>query len=450
MNYAPIIKGWLSTKDPLGLKMSSMKFENKDVCSTFFENIRTEYDAKGRLITIFRCQCNLERRQDLKKGYGNLFQHIISKHPDYLDIMNAKHKENNAVMHQFVNTKATNIFNWLEFIIMKNLPFSFVEDKIVQKQSKYEKISIESLMKYLYSLKKAVENKVAAKLTEKFVIVFDGWTERSRHFIGLFAVCYNSKENKTEKFLLSIAPPFDEESFDANSHYSFIVDVLELFGKSLSNVVSVVGDNARVNKFIADLMNLPFIGCSSHRFNLACKLFLEKYETQLENINSLMKTLRKITKAGALRKKTDKEPVKRNITRWSSTYAMLKRFFEIKPFLDESDPDISCWLPSGIEFLTLQELLKHLENFNSVTKELQKEDLDMSEVRDLFDGVIEVYPMMGKYLARDAKIVHAKDFENRIVKIIEGNEKHLSLSEKEAVKVFELDKDNAISSGNHI
>ena len=57
---------------------------------------------------------------------------------------------------------------------------------------------------------------------------------------------------------------------------------------------------------------------------------------------------------------------------------------------------------------------------------------------------------MGKYPMMKAKIIHAKDFENGIVKIISGNEKHLLLSEREAVKVFELDKDNAISSGNHI
>ena len=71
------------------------------------------------------------------------------------------------------------------------------------------------------------------------------------------------------------------------------------------------------------------IGCASHRFNLACTLFLEEYEVQLNSINDLMVELRKLKKAGKLRKVTDLEPVKRNVTRWNSTYSMLKRFFQL-------------------------------------------------------------------------------------------------------------------------
>jgi hypothetical protein len=54
-----------------------------------------------------------------------------------------------------------------------------------------------------------------------------------------------------------------------------------------------------------------------------------------------MKTLSNIKQAGKLRKKTDLEPVKRNVTRWSSTYEMVKRFFEIKSSLTMK---IQTWL----------------------------------------------------------------------------------------------------------
>ena len=106
-------------------------------------------------------------------------------------------------------------------------------------------------------------------------------------------------------------------------------------------------NNAPVNKSIADLLGVPFIGCASHRFNLACKQYLDPFESALSKINDIMKTLCNIKQAGKLRKKTDLEPVKRNVTRWSSTYEMLKRFFEIKGFIDDEDPYLACNLPSG-------------------------------------------------------------------------------------------------------
>ena len=57
------------------------------------------------------------------------------------------------------------------------------------------------------------------------------------------------------------------------------------------------------------------IGCASHRFNLACKSYLQRYEPTLSKINSLMVTLRNVKQAGKLRTKTALEPVVRNDTR---------------------------------------------------------------------------------------------------------------------------------------
>jgi hypothetical protein len=35
------------------------------------------------------------------------------------------------------------------------------------------------------------------------------------------------------------------------------------------------GDNASVNKKLASDMNIPFVGCASHRLNLAVKLMTD-------------------------------------------------------------------------------------------------------------------------------------------------------------------------------
>lgn len=50
---------------------------------------------------------------------------------------------------------------------------------------------------------------------------------------------------------------------------------------------------------------------------------------------------------------------------------MLKRFFELKPFLDERDEELAQHIPSGREFIDLQKLLDDMAQFDSITKKLQ-------------------------------------------------------------------------------
>jgi len=57
-----------------------------------------------------------------------------------------------------------------------------------------------------------------------------------------------------------------------------------------------------------------------------------------------MKMMTSLKKAAFLRKLTALKPVFRNKTRWSSTYAMLSRYFELRPFFNRSDPDLHEFL----------------------------------------------------------------------------------------------------------
>ena len=83
-------------------------------------------------------------------------------------------KQGNSKITKFINKKASTVFGWLEWIVMSNLPFVFVESALTRKYSKMEPLSRNSLMKYLRLLTAEVEKMVLNELPEKSGIVIDG------------------------------------------------------------------------------------------------------------------------------------------------------------------------------------------------------------------------------------------------------------------------------------
>jgi hypothetical protein len=286
-------------------------------------------------------------------------------------------------------------------------------------------------MKFLKLTTEMVEKKVANSLPSQFGIIIDGWKEGTTHYIAVFA-SFPGDGGVGKYPLLAIAPPFDETSYTAENHKAFIADVLELFGRSLDNLIYLVADNASVNTCLADLLGIPMLGCASHRFNLACKNYLEKFEYVLQKIHSLMANLRQVKQAGKLRTKTNLEPIIRNVTRWSSTYEMLKRFFRIREFLDESDEALARNLPTPVEILDLQNLKKDLEQFETATKLPQDSKRNLQDVRCIFDEMLKHYPAMNNYLSSTGSIVH----ENAVVKVLDEDYDSLTFTEKELLKPF--------------
>ena len=190
------------------------------------------------------------------------------------------------------------------------------------------------------------------------------------------------------------------------------------------------------------------IGCASHRFNLACKKYLESSEEVLQKIQSLMTTLRQVKQAGKLRTKTNLEPIIRNVTRWSSTYQMLKRFFRLQEFIDETDEVLAANMLSPLEMIALKDLMEDLEQFQSTTILLQDAKRNLREVRCIFDEMLKHYPTMDYYLSSDGGIVHSPDFENSIVKVLDNDVDNLSSTQKKFLEPFRQANNASVGVGN--
>lgn len=94
----------------------------------------------------------------------------------------------------------------------------------------------------------------------------------------------------------------------------------------------------------------------------------------------------------------------------------------------------------------MEELFTCLEQLNSVTVELQRENLKLAEARDLFDGVIDLFPSMAHHLGENADIVTDVLFESGILKVQRGKEHLLTTEEKRKLRMFEKTTNDAAAA----
>ena len=141
--------------------------------------------------------------------------------------------------------------------------------------------------------------------------------------------------------------------------------------------------------------------------------------------------LRTLILSAKLRKLTCLLPKFFRITRWISTYEMLRRYEKLRVFLLETNSSIvDAFYFSPSENRQLDNLLMKLESLNSVTKELRRETTSLSDIRDLFDAVIVEFRETRNRLYTNASIILCPLSESAIVKVPQGNSSATSTSER--------------------
>ncbi|RQM24204.1 hypothetical protein B5M09_007767 [Aphanomyces astaci] len=158
-----------------------------------------------------------------------------------------------------------------------------------------------------------------------------------------------------------------------------------------------------------------------------------------------MTKLRFTLPAARLRRVTPLRAITLSATRWSSTFNMLKRYIELKPFLWAiADDSIDVLRLNVVENREVTALLVTLEDLNSITLALQGDECSLLEVRQIFDTVIEDYPNAVGRLGPSARVVKNPSFESAIVKILRGTETTMTAEERESV--IKLRNEEAIES----
>ncbi|EGZ09385.1 hypothetical protein PHYSODRAFT_254667 [Phytophthora sojae] len=367
-------------------------FSTRQVCSYFYKAVT---DSQDEPTSYFRCQCSVVRKQAPKTGYSNLFDHVLKRHPDFVATMMAS-GTNTATLVSFIDQKSQTVFCWLDWTTACNLPFTWCEDPIVAKYTNLEHLSSETLLKYAHLVVRQVEIDIGLALSVIFGIMFDGWTFQSEHYLAVYAVFEH--DGRADNVLLAFAPLIDDDVTDHSSAspVEFLEGILPFFGRDISDVVYLVGDNCAVNTKLADLLDIPLVGCASHRLNLAVQVFMADYEPLLGKIQERMRKLRNLNHSAKLRK---------------------------KHFVAAENK--------------LRALGDDLREFKSASKKLQgDEGVTLLDVRDIFDALIERHPPVAQYLAANAAIVKSPAFENACVKVLLGNEAALTSEEQKLLSPF--------------
>ena len=144
-----------------------------------------------RAAWCFRCEDWVKDNS----GHSNLVRHVQNKHRDWkLKLEEQKRgsvvsggMEKFVTVTKLISTEAKNMYGWIEWIVMADLPITCVENEYYQKRSNLAPTTYKTVSKYMEKLLSIVNENIKKSLPPTFGIVFDGWTCDGEHYIGLFA-----------------------------------------------------------------------------------------------------------------------------------------------------------------------------------------------------------------------------------------------------------------------
>lgn len=380
-------------------------------------------------------------KQGKNKGYTNLRNHLRScVGPDfentYLEFL--RKAGGRLDKFAFTSKRDGDVYKIMCWVIMRNQALTEVDDPLTRELFNVEPISSKTLRKYILSVVPIVEDNIREELPNKFCVMLDGWTDNKIHYVAIY--CTYTKCGEYCETLIACAPLLNEEDLSADQHFDFLVESLSVYGRSLGDVVCLVGDNCSVNQRLSNLCGIPLIGCYSHKFNLAVEHWIKLQpglDDALETMRKLMKQLRTLKNSARLRNLTHLGALLPNETRWTGNFDMVQRYFRIEEFV-KSIPEMDSFLPSVAMRRKLHSAVSDFKKFKSITMCLQKKGLQLLDVRFTLDEVCHDYPDMNKFLSIDADLVTNKPFETAISKIIAGQEHDMSVSEKTASQQLRL------------
>ena len=377
-----------------------------------------------------------------------------------------------------VSPDAKNMFAWIEWIVMADLPITIVDNEYYRKRSNLKPTSYKTVSKHMEALMKILEANIKRGLPQTFGLLFDGWSCDGEHYIGIFSTWVRDDGTVLKRLISCGVQDLPEGEaaaasfgFAAEDIGDYVFDVLAKYDRDFSAIEFMTGDNAYVNSRLCNLISdwlwdkkknrrvVPLIGCAAHRLNLSVQHLFSadvnpEWHELIQKVHALMSDLKTIKNRPRLAVATHLAPQIRQDTRWNSTYHMLVKYLNICKATENFQTCVGFSLAtrrlvptftgSLNEHTAIEEIVKVLAKFEEVSVWLQHQDskkIPLNKIRYYFDAIIKIHPETSAYLSKDGDNVNNEHFETAIAKIQTAVEKHeetvrLTKDEKDAVVIF--------------
>ncbi|KAG6953605.1 hypothetical protein JG687_00012305 [Phytophthora cactorum] len=209
---------------------------NKQIAAYFYTSL-----GQG----MFRCNiCGSQRKQAGGTGYFNLKAHLDAKHVGYQTSFEGS-SGRLLQSYGFVSKEASHLFQWIQWIIMRNMAIHEVEDALTRAMSKLHPVTVKAVKKCLEGLAIKVGHKLEKELGRLFGLMFDRWSHAGVHYVALFA--FYEEDGKLHVPLLGL-PPLADGSQTADAHIKLFENILNVYDKTKDMVGFLVGDNCNTNQ----------------------------------------------------------------------------------------------------------------------------------------------------------------------------------------------------------
>ncbi|OWZ16079.1 hypothetical protein PHMEG_00010184 [Phytophthora megakarya] len=264
-------------KHPVDLPFWQAQIPHFVIRRTINRNI-TAYFFEGLGDSLFRCKIwGTVRKQTSGTGHSNLIGHFAAKHDDNQAVYDTATTSLSLGTSDFLSETISSRFQWMRWIVSRNLPVAEVDNDLTTAMCCCKPISSKTLKKLMEYVTIKVGNALENELGDMFGLIFDGWSHVSFHYVGIFAL-YECNGQRRQP-LLDVSP-LDAGCQGAGAQIHLIANVLSVYNKTLEMVGLLVTDNCAKNQSIASKLMLRL--------------------------------------------------VKRNVTRWSSTFAMVERYVQTR------------------------------------------------------------------------------------------------------------------------
>ena len=235
---------------------------------------------------------------------------LVTKHSDYEKEFEefSRGKVTPLEVFGFVDSDTCNMYDWMRWVAERSLPLCEVENELKRKMVKMRPTTTDTLKTYMRRVADRVGNALAAEMGTVFGLIFDGCSSGSFHFAAVLAVYQHGDERRERLFGLS---PM-EHGQTADAHIEHLKATLGVYGKDIAMVKFLIGDNCATNQSVATKLDVPLVGCASHRFAVR---FLSESKDMISQIHKLMTQLRLPNHAAGLARHTSYRAVRANTTR---------------------------------------------------------------------------------------------------------------------------------------